>query len=412
MVRSRADGPLRRAALPHARGPRALAAAQLGAAREVLRRRRERLRRSTSPSTPRSCTGAGCTTSARRPCSFLVAVTNNYSWNRLWTFRGQRGHVAYQGLRFLVVSLVALGGEPLVLRRARRARRRQDRRAGDRDRPGDAAQLRRQQALVVPRAPRRRLRPARRVVLRRSRSPAAAAARARPRRRRPRPATTRRAASSRRRSRRRSCGAAAPDRADEARRAIFLADPKVADWLDRYPTKDRATDATFDKDAAVDGERLVGRGGRDRDRARRRRDGAVTEAWTGPQVAWKMARGYPGAFGGTKINSSAGLARLLRALPARARRLAPPAVAAEPRPARAALVLASRSGSSTAATSSRACRSPTRRCVYLLGALVWIGWRGRPRRARSPGLAGLAARRGDGVPRRLPHRPERRAPRT
>ena len=38
--------------------------------------------------------------------SFLVAVTNNYIWNRLWTFRGQRGHVAYQGLRFLVVSAV------------------------------------------------------------------------------------------------------------------------------------------------------------------------------------------------------------------------------------------------------------------------------------------------------------------
>jgi hypothetical protein len=29
----------------------------------------------------------------------------------------------------------------------------------------------------------------------------------------------------------------------------------------------------------------------------------VTEAWTGPQVAWKMARGYAGAFGGKKINS-------------------------------------------------------------------------------------------------------------
>ena len=30
--------------------------------------------------------------------------------------------------------------------------------------------------------------------------------------------------------------------------------------------------------------------------------GAVTEAWTGPQVAWGMARGMPGAFGGTAIN--------------------------------------------------------------------------------------------------------------
>lgn len=48
-------------------------------------------------------------------CSFLVAVTNNYTWNRLWTFRGQRGHVAYQGLRFLVVSVLALGANLLWL---------------------------------------------------------------------------------------------------------------------------------------------------------------------------------------------------------------------------------------------------------------------------------------------------------
>ncbi|HWO80663.1 GtrA family protein [Gaiella sp.] len=47
--------------------------------------------------------------------SFLVAVTNNYVWNRLWTFRGQRGHVVFQGLRFLVVSTIALGANLLVL---------------------------------------------------------------------------------------------------------------------------------------------------------------------------------------------------------------------------------------------------------------------------------------------------------
>ena len=40
--------------------------------------------------------------------SFLVAVTNNYLWNRLWTFHGERGHVAYQGARFFVVALLAL----------------------------------------------------------------------------------------------------------------------------------------------------------------------------------------------------------------------------------------------------------------------------------------------------------------
>jgi putative flippase GtrA len=48
-------------------------------------------------------------------CSFLVAVTNNYTWNRLWTFRAQRGHVAYQGMRFLVVSTLALGANLLML---------------------------------------------------------------------------------------------------------------------------------------------------------------------------------------------------------------------------------------------------------------------------------------------------------
>jgi putative flippase GtrA len=48
-------------------------------------------------------------------CSFLVAVTNNYTWNRVWTFKAQRGHVAYQGVRFFVVSVVALGANLVVL---------------------------------------------------------------------------------------------------------------------------------------------------------------------------------------------------------------------------------------------------------------------------------------------------------
>ena len=47
--------------------------------------------------------------------SFVVAVTNNYGWNRVWTFRRQRGHLAYQGLRFLVVSLVTLGANVAIL---------------------------------------------------------------------------------------------------------------------------------------------------------------------------------------------------------------------------------------------------------------------------------------------------------
>jgi len=41
--------------------------------------------------------------------AFGVAVTNNFVWNRIWTFRHQRdgSHVAMQGARFFAVSLAA-----------------------------------------------------------------------------------------------------------------------------------------------------------------------------------------------------------------------------------------------------------------------------------------------------------------
>jgi hypothetical protein len=96
-------------------------------------------------------------------------------------------------------------------------------------------------------------------------------------------------------------------------KAIFLADPKVADWLSRYPKRGPTVTATYEPSSAkctfgtpggcwnvrVDwtpaGEIASGRVDD--------RRGTVTEAWTGAQVAWKMARGGKGAFGGTKINS-------------------------------------------------------------------------------------------------------------
>lgn len=59
--------------------------------------------------------GAGWHYAAAATASFLVAVTNNYTWNRVWTFRHQRGHIAYQGLRFLVVSTIALAGNLVFL---------------------------------------------------------------------------------------------------------------------------------------------------------------------------------------------------------------------------------------------------------------------------------------------------------
>ena len=41
--------------------------------------------------------------------AFCVAVTNNFFWNRVWTFRHQKDgtHVAMQGARFFAVSLLA-----------------------------------------------------------------------------------------------------------------------------------------------------------------------------------------------------------------------------------------------------------------------------------------------------------------
>ena len=59
--------------------------------------------------------GAGFHYAAAATCSFLVAVTNNYTWNRLWTFHAERGHVGWQGLRFLIVALVAYGANLAIL---------------------------------------------------------------------------------------------------------------------------------------------------------------------------------------------------------------------------------------------------------------------------------------------------------
>jgi hypothetical protein len=83
--------------------------------------------------------------------------------------------------------------------------------------------------------------------------------------------------------------------------ARFLATPKVHEWLKRYPPKPQ-TDATYNLGdwtvnvwSGAAGEIATGTV----DDA----SGEVIEAWTGPQVAWRMARGIKGSFGGAKINA-------------------------------------------------------------------------------------------------------------
>ena len=149
----------------------------------------------------------------RRDVSFVVAAANNYWWNRHWTFaRRRRATSRYQGMRFFVVSLAAFCVEPaLAVRVPRLARAGQDRLAGGRDRPRHAAELPREQALVVP--PLRLASPRWRSLRR---------ARCRPRRRSrtPRTARTQRAADAR----------------DQATK-LFLAHAKVAAWLDALPAE-------------------------------------------------------------------------------------------------------------------------------------------------------------------------------
>ena len=90
---------------------------------------------------------------------------------------------------------------------------------------------------------------------------------------------------------------------DQRAQQLFLADPKIRDWLKRYPTKDRVVQGEYEADHGAWHVRVWwGDAGQIADGRVDDKSGAVTEAWTGPQVAWKMARGGSGAFGGREIN--------------------------------------------------------------------------------------------------------------
>jgi hypothetical protein len=166
--------------------------------------------------------------------------------------------------------------------------------------------------------------------------------------------------------------------------AIFLEKEKVADWVARYPRKSFVTEAKHDsryRDWTVKvwsgpaGQIALGRVDD--------LTGLVKEAWTGPQVAWPMARGTDGAFGGKRLNSLPvwlafcavfllGLADLRRPLSLRNLDL---------------VVLVSLSVSLWFFNEGRIFTSaplvyPV--LLYLLGRSVWIGLRDRPPRASPP----------------------------
>ena len=47
--------------------------------------------------------------------AFFFAVTNNFIWNRYWTFSASDGNAGFQAPRFFVVSLVALAFNLVLL---------------------------------------------------------------------------------------------------------------------------------------------------------------------------------------------------------------------------------------------------------------------------------------------------------
>ncbi len=48
--------------------------------------------------------------------AWIVAGVNNFFWNRHWTFKARHGEIPGQAVRFLLVSLAALGINEIVLR--------------------------------------------------------------------------------------------------------------------------------------------------------------------------------------------------------------------------------------------------------------------------------------------------------
>ena len=293
------DAPVRSRAHAAARPP------ELGAAREVLRRRRRRLRRQprrlhAAPPLPALHYLAAAT------CSFLVAVTSNYTWNR----SGRSATGARASPR-----------RDALLRHLRRLPRRQPRSCcacSSCSAPGSSS-ARRSRSSSSPRSTSSATSSgrsgARSAGLLRAASLSAVRAvtlavadlRARlaPRRRRDDldRAGVRRAGPSRPDAVR-AAAERRPTRRRQSALALFNAIRRSRDWLARYPRRRRALDdETYDaKTRSWTVKIWWGNAGEIAEGTVDDASGVVTEAWTGPQVAWKMGRGYKGAFGGVKIN--------------------------------------------------------------------------------------------------------------
>jgi hypothetical protein len=158
----------------------------------------------------------------------------------------------------------------------------------------------------------------------------------------------------------------------------------VADWLSRYPSSKLTYESVFQVNGLYWRERVWDtKAGQIAEGHVDDASGIVTEAWTGPQVAWGMARGSPGAFGGKQINTLPvwlgfcalfliGLGDLRRPLSLRNLDL---------------LALLSFSVSLWYFNQGRIFSSASLvypPLIYLFGRLLYIGIRGRPTRVSRP----------------------------
>ena len=175
-----------------------------------------------------------------------------------------------------------------------------------------------------------------------------------------------------------------PNLTEERAVGILLAEDGVRAWVARYPAESLVTEAEYStehRDWTVKawsgdaGQIVLGRVDD--------LTGAVEDAWTGPQVAWPMARGGGHVFGGKRLNSLPvwlgfcaafflGLADLRRLRSVRNLDL---------------VVLSSLSVSLWFFNDGRIFTSvplvyPV--LLYLLGRMLWIGVRPRPSRASRP----------------------------
>jgi hypothetical protein len=175
--------------------------------------------------------------------------------------------------------------------------------------------------------------------------------------------------------------------------AATLEHPKVVDWVARYDARKLTKQGAFETGEGAWTVKVWAPGEAGQIVLAKVDDstGRVTEAWTGPQVAWKMARGSDGAFG-RKINDPAiwlgfcflfllGLADFRRPFSLRNLDL---------------LVLLSFSLSLWFFNRGEVFRAmplvyPP--LLYLLARTAWVGWRGRrtPSRAIWPAWALLGA---------------------